>query len=73
MKHYSWSEVYRIALLELDNKKVPERIAVARKTLTARLRDIPTSASVEQQAIVDALNALQAVELSETGINAQRM
>ena len=73
MKHYSWSEVYRTALLELDNKKIPERIAVARKTLTARLQDIPTSASVEHQAIVDALNALQAVELSEMGTSAQRM
>ena len=73
MKQYSWSEVYRIALLELDSNRIPDRIALARKTLKARMQEIPTSASGEQQAILDALNALQAVELGEMGRKAQRM
>lgn len=65
MRQYPWSEVYRIALLELDKSKVPERIAVARQTLKARMRAIPLCASVEQQAIEDALSALRAVETAE--------
>ena len=72
MNHYSWSEVYRIALLELDGSKIAERIALARKTLTARMQEIPLCSSGEQQAILDALNALQAVESSEVGRKAQR-
>jgi hypothetical protein len=73
MKQYSWSEVYRIALLELDSNKIPDRIALARKTLKARMQEIPTCASAEQQAILDALNALRAVELGEMGTKAHRM
>jgi hypothetical protein len=65
MKHYSWSEVYRIALLELDSSKIPDRIELARKTLKARMQEIPMCASGERQDILDALNALQAVDLSE--------
>ena len=66
MEQYPWFEVYRFALLELDKSKVPERVALARKKLTARLQEIPPEATTEQQAIVDALNALHAVEVSET-------
>jgi hypothetical protein len=73
MKHYSWSEVYRIALLELDSSKIPDRIALARKTLTARMHEIPVCASGEQQAIQHALNALQTMEMSEIGRKAQPM
>lgn len=65
MKQYPWSEVYRIALLELDRSKVPERIAIARQTLKARMQAIPLCASAEQQAIEDALNALRSVETTE--------
>jgi hypothetical protein len=73
MKQYSWTEVYRIALLELDSNRIPDRIELARKTLKARMQEIPTCTSGEQQAILDALNALQAVELGEMGTKAQRM
>lgn len=65
MRQYPWSEVYRVALLELDRSKIPERIAVARQTLKARMQAIPLSASVEQQEIEDALSALRAVETAE--------
>lgn len=66
VEQYPWFDVYRVALVELDTSKVPERIALARKTLKARLEKIPVSATAEQQAIVDALNALHAIEASET-------
>ncbi len=31
MRNYSWFEVYRVALLELDRNKIPERLAFARQ------------------------------------------
>jgi len=65
MKQYPWFEVYRVALLELDSSKVPERIALARQTLNARLQELHPSATAEQQAIYDALSTLHAVEVNE--------
>lgn len=64
MNQYSWFDVYRVALLELDSNKVPERIALAREKLKHRLQMAELDAD-EQQAIVDALNALHVVELNE--------
>jgi hypothetical protein len=72
MKQYTWSEVYRIALLELDSSKILERITLARKTLKARMQELSTYATAERQAILDALNALQGLELSEIGRKRQR-
>ena len=71
MQHYPWFEIYRVALLELDANKVPQRVTLARQTLKARMQVIPISATAEQQAIVDALNTLRAVEASETTRKAQ--
>jgi hypothetical protein len=64
MKQYSWSEIYHVALLELDSSKLPERLALAREKLKQRMQLAGLSAD-EQQAIVDALNNLHVIELNE--------
>ena len=64
MQHYSWFEVYRVALLELDSSKIPERLALARQKLKERMQMAGLTAE-EQQAIVDALNNLHVVEVNE--------
>jgi hypothetical protein len=61
---YSWFDIYRVALLELDSSKIPERLALAREKLKQRMQMAGLSAD-EQQAIVDALNNLHVVELNE--------
>jgi len=64
MQHYSWFEVYRLAVLELDRSKIPERLALARQRLKERMQMAGLTAD-EQHAIVDALNNLHAVEVNE--------
>jgi hypothetical protein len=64
MQQYSWFEIYRVALLELDSSKIPERLALAREKLKQRMQMAGLTAD-EQQAIVDALNNLHAVESNE--------
>ncbi len=64
MQSYSWFEVYRIALLELDRSKIPERLALARQKLKERMQMADLTVD-EQQALFDALNSLYAVEVSE--------
>ena len=73
MKHYPWSEVYRVALLELDRTKITERVSVARKALKSRIGEIPPSASAELRAIEAALNGLSALESTEIRGKAQSM
>ena len=64
MHNYSWFEVYRVALLELDPSKIPERLALARLKLKERMQ-MAGLTTEEQHAILDALNTLYAVEISE--------
>jgi hypothetical protein len=64
MQQYSWFAIYRVALLEVDSSKVPERIALAREKLKQRMQMAGLNAD-EQRAIVDALNNLHAVEFNE--------
>ena len=64
MKQYSWFEIYRAALLELDSSKIPERLMLAREKLKQRMQMAGLDGG-EQQAIVDALNNLHAVESNE--------
>ena len=64
MRNYLWFEVYRVALLELDHSKIPERIAFARRKLKERLQ-LPELSRDEQHAITDALKTLYAVEVNE--------
>lgn len=71
MKDYPWFEVYRVALLELDRNKIPERLALARQKLKERMQMAGLTAE-EQQAITDALNTLYAVEENEQSRNQSR-
>jgi hypothetical protein len=64
MERYSWFEIYRAALLELDSSKIPERLMLAREKLKQRMQMAGLDGG-EQQAIVDALNNLHAVESNE--------
>lgn len=64
MNNYPWFEVYRVALLELDRSKIPERLALARLKLKQRMQMARLTAE-EQHAILDALNNLYAVEVTE--------
>jgi len=36
----NWEETYRLAVLEVDGQKMPERISTAREAITGRLREI---------------------------------
>ena len=38
MERYSWFEIYRAALLELDTSKIPERLMLAREKLKQRMQ-----------------------------------
>jgi hypothetical protein len=58
-----WRKLYESAILELDNGRMPERIAVARRAILARTDEILTEPSdSEHHALSNALRALQALE-----------
>ena len=60
--HGQWEELYRAAVLELDPKKLVERIEVAEQSIReqlGRLEDGPGSADRnEKQSMYDALQTL---------------
>ena len=63
-----WIDLYRMAMMELENAKIAGRIGDARIEIAARLeklRDIPGLHTVERQAIDDALNGLHGLERHE--------
>jgi|SRR5580704_10268881 hypothetical protein len=63
-----WVDLYRMAMLELENAKIAGRIGDARSEIEARLeklRSIPGLHIVEKQAIDDALTGLRSVERAE--------
>ena len=63
-----WVDLYRMAMMELENAKIAGRIGDARIEILARLeklRDIPGLHSVEKQAIDDALSGLRSLERVE--------
>jgi hypothetical protein len=63
-----WVDLYRMAMMELENAKVAGRIGDARSEIAARLEklhDIPGLHIVEKQAIDDALNGLRSLERTD--------
>jgi hypothetical protein len=63
-----WVDLYRMAMMELENAKIAGRIGDARIEIAARLerlRDIPGLHTVEKQAIDDALSGLHSLEHTE--------
>jgi hypothetical protein len=60
-----WVDLYRMAMMELENAKIAGRIGDARIEIAARLkklRDIPGLHTVEKQSIDDALSGLHSLE-----------
>jgi hypothetical protein len=63
-----WVDLYRMAMMELENAKIAGRIGDARIEIAARLeklRDIPGLHPVENQALDDALSGLRSLERTE--------
>jgi hypothetical protein len=63
-----WVDLYRMAMMELENAKIAGRIGDARIEIATRLeklRDIPGLHTVEKQAIEDALSGLHGLEWTE--------
>jgi hypothetical protein len=63
-----WVDLYRMAMMELENAKMAGRIGDARNEIAARLEklhDIPGLHIVEKQAIDDALSGLHSLERTE--------
>ena len=63
-----WVDLYRMAMMELENAKIAGRIGDARIEIAARLeklREIPGLHTVEKQALDDALSALRSLERIE--------
>jgi hypothetical protein len=61
MNHDNWEETYRLAVLEVDGQKMPERISAARKAITGRLREIEGNSDhrEERAKLEHALHALK--------------
>jgi hypothetical protein len=59
-----WREPYQQALLELDQKKLSERIAAVETAISNRLRAIAGDSNhhAERQAIDDALSSLRVLK-----------
>jgi hypothetical protein len=64
-----WQNEYAAALVELDLKKLPERVAAAETAIFNRLQVIAQSSDhqVERQVIEDALTALRVLKRDELG------
>ena len=59
----TWRELYECAMLELDNRKLPERIAAAHRAIVDRAGEIVAHQSDDEHyALNDALRALQLLE-----------
>ena len=68
--HYpEWQNDYAAALVELDLKKLPERVAAAETAIFNRLQAISQSSDhqAERQATEDALAALRVLKRDELG------
>jgi len=69
-----WVEVYKSAVLELEQSLIAGRIAVARSEIVKRieaLRNLPGLHGKERQAIEDALNNLQFLKREDAAITAE--
>ena len=64
-----WQNEYQAALVEVDRKKLPERVAASETTIFNRLQVIAQSPDhqAERQAIEDALTALRVLKRESLG------
>jgi hypothetical protein len=64
-----WHDVYRAAILEPDQHKIPIRIECARRNLTERLQQLDPQRPEERCEVDRALNALRMLALLDKTIN----
>ena len=58
-----WQKLYASAVLELDERRLPERVAVARRSILDRVEEILTAVRTdEHRALSDALRFLLLLE-----------
>ena len=64
MESENWEELYMHAAMEVDGKKMPERVIAARETIRARLEDLSRSSNhhEERQRLANALERLDVLE-----------
>lgn len=64
MSNQNWEEFYRFAVLEVDGRKMPERISAAREQIAKRLREMDGDSDhhEERGRLEHALNALEVLK-----------
>jgi hypothetical protein len=69
MNNERWEEFYRLAVLEVDGQKMPERISTATEAITGRLREIEGNRDHREEGgrLEHALHALK-VLATETAV-----
>jgi len=63
-----WQNEYQVALLELDRKKLLERVKAAETAIFNRIQGISPSHAAERQAIEDALANLRVIRRENLGL-----
>src|SRR5438128_8436355 len=63
-----WQNEYQVALLELDRKKLLERVKAAESAIFNRSQAISPTLAVERQAIEDALANLRVIRRENLGL-----
>ncbi len=63
-----WQNEYQAALLELDRKKLLERVTAAETAIFNRIQAISPSHAAERQAIEDALANLRVLRRDNLGL-----
>ena len=61
MNNENWEGAYRLAVVEVDGRKMPERISAAREAIAGRLREMEGDSDhrEERDRLEHALNALK--------------
>ena len=64
VRYAEWQDLYKEALLELDEKKLRDRIAAAQTAISNRLETLfgESNHEAERQAIEDAFSALRVLK-----------
>jgi hypothetical protein len=73
-EHEQWVELYKTAIVELEEAKMAGAIRATRAAITTRLEKLKTLPGLhapEQQAIADALSSLRVLEREEAQYQAE--
>jgi hypothetical protein len=64
MKQEKWEKLYTLATLEVDGKRVPDRIVAVSQAIRDRLKDLKQSSehNAERKRMTTVLERLQALE-----------